>query len=163
MSLLLKSSRIGSPTMIDVTDFYEQQVARDKRLADRAITAADNFSLYLKTWIQEEIIALVPMIDERIKVEKNPLRKAEQEQALRMLDELDRFEINLVADLFNSMIDELRQEVYDDGLDAHQYAQDALSSLERLVRRLLRMRREVSIWLNEAEPAKGESDVEEGS
>ena len=130
-----------------MTDYKESQEKRDRGLADRSANAADNFSLYLKTWIQEEIIALLPRVSALADTENAPeLLKQEYKRALKALEELNMHELNDEYDKFKMSLTDIQDGVYETCLEAHQYAQDALSGLERVVRRLLRLRREADLW-----------------
>ena len=143
-----------------MTSYDEKQEQRDHVLARRSASAADDFSLYLRTWIQEEIFALHPRAIELADSAAAPeLLKSAYEQARQMLEELNSHELNDVYDIFNAKLAEIQDGVYENGLDAHQYVQDALSGLERLVRRLLRIRKEIDFWFEQ--PAAGEQTENE--
>jgi hypothetical protein len=129
-----------------MTDYKESQAKRDKSLVNRSANAADNFSLYLKTWIQEEIIALYPRVNALADSKAPEPIKREHERALKVLEELDRYELNDEYDKFRMSLTDIQDGVYETCLEAHQYVQDALSGLERVVRRLLRVRSEIDLW-----------------
>ena len=148
--------------MNSMTDYNEAQAKRDQSLANRSANAADAFSLYLKTWIQEEIIALYPRVNALADSPSAPgPLKAEYEQARKELEELNRHELNDVYEKFNESLTDIREGVYESCLAAHQYVQDALSGLERVIRRLLRLRKDVDFWMGQPED-KGE-ETEEGN
>ena len=73
---------------------------------------------------------------------------------------MNNHELNDVYDIFNDKLAEIQDGAYENGLDAHQYVQDALSGLERVVRRLLRIRKEIDFWIEQ--PAAGEQTENEG-
>lgn len=142
-----------------MTSYEEKQEQRDSALARRSASAADDFSLYLRTWIQEEIIALYPGANELAGSTAPQPLKREYEQARQALQELDNHELNDVYDIFKDKLVDIQDGSYENGLDAHQYVQDALSGLERVVRRLLRIRREIDFWMQQ--PAAGEQTENE--
>jgi len=129
-----------------VTDYVEQQNERDNSLIRRMCSSADSLRFYFRTWIEEEMRDLTARAQALEITTLDEAAKAQFEELVGSIDDVRSHEQEAFRRL-DERIKETEAMLYSDPLESYQHLQDSLSGMERLVRRLLAVRRQVDdLW-----------------
>jgi hypothetical protein len=124
----------------------DQQSDRDGYLTRRMCHSADSLGYYFRTWIEEEMRDLTGRAEALEITTLDGAAKGQFEEIVASIDDVRSHEQEAFQRL-DERIKEIEGMLYSDPLESYQHLQDSLSGMERLVRRLLAVRRQVDdLW-----------------
>lgn len=125
-------------------DFQEKQDERDKWFVRRICGLAENLGSYLQTWVSEETKDLVLQAQLLEVLAQQSSDKTTVQEAILAIRELNSSELDEAINRFKERVGEIEEGLYDDPLESYQHLQNSLAGLERVFRRLLRIRQMVN-------------------
>lgn len=125
-----------------MADYFADQQERDGELITRLCVFAKYVREGVQKWLNREAQALQSETQKLLDDAPELFREDRQ----LMLDEIQDLNLHQLEDAvarLTERIDEIERALYDDPLEAHQHLIDSLAGVERVQRRLLKIRRRV--------------------
>lgn len=141
-------------------DYTEQEAERDKSLGSRLYMQLDYIAMQFHTWLQEEVISLIPRLRSLADSTTAPDYEARYRmKTLADIEEMHAYEISAVMAHVKDRLKDAEAGAYQDVLRDYQDLLDALHGLERLVRIAIRGRDIVHTnWVEDQTAEAGEAD-----